>query len=69
MPKPRESLRDGGLQVAIWDNAKDGVARDNITIQKTYKNKDGEWKESKSFNKGEVEKLIGLLQQAVAKMN
>lgn len=61
--KPVTTIKEKGLQVAVWANRNGGYT---YSISKRYKDKQsGEWKESKSLFKEEAEALIKLLQEAL----
>jgi hypothetical protein len=63
MNKPVETFKNKGLKVAVWPTRNGGYS---YSINKSYKDKQtGEWKETKSFFKEEVEALIDLLKQAM----
>ena len=64
MNKPVKDFKNKGLSVALWETRNGGYS---YSIQKRYKDKtSGEWRESKSLYKEEVEALIELLKEAVA---
>ena len=68
MSGPAGKWRDGGLEIAAWQNER-GVS---FTINKRYKPKGSEeWKDSKYFFASDLEKLLGLLPSALvfAKQN
>ena len=62
--KPLHSLRARGMDVAIWE----GNTGPQFTFRKTYKDRDsGEWKESKILFRQDIEALVTLLEEALAK--
>jgi hypothetical protein len=64
MNKPVQDFKHKGLSVAVWPTKNGGYS---YSIQKRYKDKQsGEWRETKSFFKEEIEALIDLLKQAVS---
>ena len=59
--KPVEKVRVGAVSATIWKNE---VKKDNKTfvnfsvgISRSYKNKDGEWKETNSYTPSDLPKL------------
>lgn len=62
MSGPVKTFKDKGVQVAVWPTSNGGYS---YSIGKRYKDKQGEWKDSKYLFKGDVEALLPLLQQAM----
>lgn len=56
-PIKKFSLFGSGVELAVWANDKGGVS---ITMQKRYKDKTGEWKETKYLNPADVAVLSAL---------
>ena len=57
--KPIKSLRCGNSQVAIWED-KFNEGEKNFSFQKTYKTKEGEWKQTNFFRSTDLRDLISL---------
>ena len=57
LSKPEHTVRCGGIQLAIWSNETPKGNFQSITIDKSYKDKDGEWKRTKSFKPADLVKL------------
>ena len=54
---PEKTVRCGGIQLAVWSNETPKGNFQSITIDKSYKDKDGEWKRTKSFKPSDLVKL------------
>ena len=55
--KPEKTIKVGGIQLSIWSNETPKGNFQSITIDKSYKDKDGEWKRTKSFKPNDLVKL------------
>lgn len=59
--KPIEKIRVGAVTATIWKNTvkKDNKTFENysIGVSRSYKNKDGEWKETNSYAPSDLPKL------------
>jgi hypothetical protein len=67
--KPMYKFDAGSIKVAVWLNeiktdAGQDIALQTVTIKKSYKAKDGSWKDSNSFAVAELPKVILCLQEA-----
>ena len=60
------------VSAAIWENQIEvkgkTVTMLKATVQRRYKDKDGDWKSSQSFSRNEIPLAIYCLQQAFEKM-
>lgn len=54
---PEKTVKVGGIQLSIWENETPKGTFCSITIDKSYKDKDGEWKRTKSFKATDLVKL------------
>jgi len=65
---PVFKVNAGAMQVSVWKNEAEKNGQKftayNTTLVKSYKDKDDEWKESKSLSSAEIPKAIALLDQA-----
>ena len=66
--KPIETFRAGSLSVSIWEQKQ---IKDNkeyvfysLTMQRGYKDKDGNWKNTQSFKPQDAPKIIMLMNKA-----
>ena len=59
--RPQETLREGPLKAAIWRNDGDSGAYHSVTLARTYKDKDGELRDTSSFRSKD---LLGLAELA-----
>jgi len=63
MSGPVKTIRDKGLQIAVWESENGGYS---FSISKTYKCKaTDQWKDSKYFYKEDLQKLGDMIQLAV----
>lgn len=62
--KPIKSVKLGGIEVAIWENAsKEGNKFFTTTIERNYKNGE-DWKKTNSLRNEDLPKAILALQEA-----
>jgi hypothetical protein len=61
--KPVHTIRDGGIEVAIWKNDGDKGPRFSVTHRRSYKQGE-EWKESDSYGADDLLPLAKLLDLA-----
>ena len=70
--KPIAKFRAGQVSAALWENdiKVDGHDRTIVkaTVERRYKDRDGEWKSSGSFNRNEVALAIWCLQRCLDAM-
>ena len=70
--KPVAKFKAGMVSAAIWENQIEvkgkTVTMLKATVQRRYKDKDGDWKSSQSFSRNEIPLAIYCLQQAFEKM-
>ena len=68
MAQPKAKFRAGQVSVAVWENeAKVNgqiVELLKATVERRYKNGNGEWKSSGSFSRNEIPLAIYCLQRA-----
>jgi len=66
--KPIQKFKAGGVQAAIWNNEADinGEKIDikSITLQRTYKDKNGEWQTTGSLKPTDLPKAMVVLGKA-----
>jgi hypothetical protein len=69
---PIAKLRAGQVSAALWENEIQTAGRTvmvlKATIQRRYKDTDGQWKSSTSFSRNEIPLAIHCLQKAFEKM-
>jgi hypothetical protein len=66
MAGPKEKWKEGGVEVACWENDR---GQTSYSIGKRYKDKNsGEWKDSTRFFKEDLQKLMKCLTQAIGDM-
>ena len=66
--RPTHKIAVGATTVAIWKNViqtPDGERNmERVTIDRRYKDKDGQWQSTSSFNTSDLPRLILALQEA-----
>lgn len=67
--EPVDTIRDGAIKASIWKNESERGPYFATTISRSYKNADGDWKESRSFNASDLLKVAEVARQAYARTN
>lgn len=62
--KPATTLRCGGIKAAIWMNAGEKGAFYNATFSRSFKDAQGNWKNSGSFGPSDLDAISVLAAQA-----
>ncbi|HIH21974.1 MAG: hypothetical protein J4478_03025 [Candidatus Diapherotrites archaeon] len=66
--QPVKKFRAGRVDVSIWENSKELAGEqkvlESISIQRSFKGKDGDWQHSKSFSKSDLPNVILATQKA-----
>lgn len=66
--QPIKRVRAGLVSVAVWENeigeGKEKFIGHSFTMQRSYKDKEGEWQQSQSFNKSDIPLLLAALKKA-----
>ena len=67
--KPIQKFNVGAIHVSIWENegvSKEGIVRNfnSVSIDRNYKDKQGEWKSTNSLKVNDLPKAILALQKA-----
>ena len=72
MAKPVAKFKAGQLSSALWENELSVNGRNvtvlKATVQRRFKDKDGQWKSSGSFSRNELPLAIYCLQKAFEKI-
>ncbi len=64
MSTPIKRFGAGAIQIAVWENeTKEGGKYNTISLQRSYKDKNDEWKSSGSFRVNDIPKAILTLQK------
>jgi len=58
--RPLKQFKAGGVEVAVWDNEKGK----SISMQRTYKDKNEDWKHTSSLNPSDIPKAVLALNKA-----
>jgi len=62
--KPIETLRDGRLKAAIWQNESDKGSYYTVSLAKVYEDREGKLRETNSFSAGEMLRVSELAREA-----
>jgi hypothetical protein len=66
--RPEKKIRCGGVEAAIWQNTTQMNGQDrqtySIQIQRTYKDKDGNWQETNSYHTSDLPKVALIAQKS-----
>lgn len=62
--RPIDTVRMGAVQAAIWRNEHDGRTRYGVTLERTYRDTNGDSKSSKSFWRDDLLRLGKVLSKA-----
>lgn len=68
MTKPVKKFRSGGVSAAVFENLVEvngvQVKKFSVQLQRTYRDKDGEFKHTNSFGDNDLPKLVLVAQRA-----
>jgi hypothetical protein len=57
-------IRVGGIEATVWKNTNGGKEYLSVTLQRSYKDRNGEWKSTHSFRQNDLPKALLALQKA-----
>jgi hypothetical protein len=57
-------IRVGGVEATIWKNEYDGKTSFSVTLQRSYKDRNGVWKTTYSLRQNDLPKALLALQKA-----
>ena len=63
--KPIRSPRLGQVKLVVWENTKDNITTKSYNPIKSFKPKDGDWKETNTFYKGDLLNLRALIDKEI----
>ncbi len=72
--RPDDTIRDGALKATIWgrdyksDSGKTGRAFD-VTIARSYKDRNGEWRETNQFSSNELLRVSRISEKALDRID
>ena len=69
MKRPVDKLMDGTVHVSIWKNEGSNGSFYNVTVEKRYTDDKEQWHSTHSFGRSDLEKLRGLIDQAIEKID
>jgi hypothetical protein len=59
-----DHIKVGGVVATIWRNENDGKVSLSVTLERSYKDRNGEWKKSHSLRQNDLPKALLALQKA-----
>ena len=62
--RPVDTLRDGNLKAAIWENEREDYTAHSVQFRRSYRDKEGQLRDTDSFAKGELLRLARLAEQS-----
>lgn len=62
--RPADTLREGSLKAAIWRNESEKGAYHSVTLARTYKDKNGDLRDTSSFRAKDMLELSELTRRA-----
>ena len=65
---PIAKVRNGGVTASIWENEQKDFTSYSITLQRSYKDNEGDWKNVNNLRTGDVYDAILSLQEAYKKV-
>lgn len=57
-------IRAGCVEVTVWENGKGEKVYKSVTLQKNYKDRDGNWQRTASLKANDIPKAIVALEKA-----
>lgn len=67
--QPADTIRDGNLKASIWRNEGENSAFYAATFSRTYRDAEGQYRDSHSFGAGDLLKLSELARTAYTRTN
>ncbi|WPZ34511.1 hypothetical protein T8K17_25215 [Thalassobaculum sp. OXR-137] len=67
--QPADTLRDGHLKSAIWRNETENSVMHSATFSRTYRDQDGNYRDSQSFAGADLLRLSELARQTYTRSN
>jgi hypothetical protein len=66
---PVDRIRAGSVTASIWENVTDKGTRMSVTVQRSYKDKDGKWHNIESYSGTELLELAHAALKAYDRLN
>lgn len=63
-PAPVHKLRENALSAEVWENKLENGVHHNVTFSRSYRDKEGNWKQSTSFGEKDLLSLGHLASRA-----
>lgn len=67
--KPIDTIRDGSLKATVWENEGEKGPYYNVTFAKTYKDEQGNYRDTQSFTGADTLRVAELARTAYARTN
>ena len=67
--RPKSRVRLDAVEVAIWGNGGEDESWDKLTVTRSYKDAQGNYRTSNSFNRSQAILLRQALAEAIAEMD
>lgn len=67
--RPVDSIRDRDLEASIWRNGTKEEPRFNTSFRKSYRDEDGEWRETQSYSPNDLLRLSEIMREAHHRVN
>lgn len=66
--RPIETLRDGALKAAIWENVREDKTMHSVQFRRSYRDQDGQIRDTDSFAGADLLRLARLAEQSYDRM-
>jgi hypothetical protein len=66
---PVDKIRAGSVSASIWENVTEKGTRTSVTVQRSYKDKDGKWRNVDSYSGPELLELAHVALKAYDRLN
>lgn len=60
---PVKNYRTGSIEVALWENEVEERTFKNVTINRSYKDKEDNWKNTNNIPVEEIPRLVAILNE------
>lgn len=68
--QPEKRFNSGLVKATVWKNtSRNGDDFRTVSLNRSYKDKEGNWKNTNSFGENDIDKAIDVLQQAQEYLN
>jgi len=63
-PEPETKFKAGGVVATVWINETDNGKYFSVSVERSYKNSEGEWMRTNSYKANDLAKLRTVVQKA-----